>query len=46
MSLLLYIMGCFYVSAIVNNAAMNIGMHVSFQISVFIFFRYTSKVYI
>ena len=30
-------LGCLYVSAIVNNAAMNIGVHISFQISVFIF---------
>ena len=28
-------LGCFYVSAIVNTAAMNIGVHVSFQIRVF-----------
>ena len=28
-------LGCFYILAIVNSAAVNIGMHVSYQISVF-----------
>ena len=29
---------CFHVSTIVNNSAMYIGMHISFQTSVFVFF--------
>ena len=31
-------LGCFYVLAVVNTAAMNIGVHVSFQIN-FLLFR-------
>ena len=34
---------CFHVLAIVNSAAMNIGMHVSFWISVFISSRYIPR---
>ena len=33
-------LGCFHILATVNNASMNIGVHVSFQISVFAFFGY------
>ena len=36
-------LGCLHMLAIVKNASMNIGVHVSFRISVFIFFRYTPK---
>ena len=35
--------GCFSISAYVNNAAVNVGVHVSFWINVFVFFRYTSR---
>ena len=36
-------LGCFHILAIVNNASMNIGVHVSFQISG-MFFRYISRI--
>ena len=36
-------LGCFHVLAVVNSAAMNIGVHVSFQISVFVFPRYIPR---
>ena len=35
--------GCLHILAIVNNAAMNVGVHVSFLICVFVFFRYISR---
>ena len=33
-------LGCFHILATINNTARNIVVHISFQISVFIFFRY------
>ena len=36
-------LGCFHILAIVSNAAMNIKVHVSFQISVFVFFIYIPR---
>ena len=35
--------GCFHILVFVNNATMNIGMHISFQIIAFILFRKISK---
>ena len=36
-------LGCFHILAIVNNAAMNIGVHVSFWMSVFVFSEHTPR---
>ena len=36
-------LGCFRILAIVNNAAVNTDVHVSFQISVFVFFGYVPR---
>ena len=36
-------LGCFHILAIVNNATVNIGVHVSFQINTFVFFRYIPR---
>ena len=36
-------LGCFHILAIVNNAPMNIGVHIFFQISIFVFFRYIPR---
>ena len=36
-------LGCFHVLAIVNSAAVNTGVHISFQIRVFIFSRYMPR---
>ena len=35
--------GCFHVLAVVNSAAVNIGVHVSFRIRAFVFFGYTPR---
>ena len=32
--------GCWHILAIVNNAAMNIGVHASFRISAIVLFEY------
>ena len=36
-------LGCFHILAIINSSAMNIGVHVSFRISIFVFFSYVPK---
>ena len=36
-------LGCFHIEAIVNSAAKYIAVHISFQISVFIFFKCISR---
>jgi len=36
-------LGCFCVLSFINSAAMNIGMHLSFQIRVFIFSGYMPR---
>ena len=33
----------FYILAVISNALRNVGMHVSFQTSVFVFFRYIPR---
>jgi len=33
-------LGCFHILTIVNNAAMNIGVYISFWSTVFVFFKY------
>ena len=34
---------CFHVLTIINNATMNTGVHLSYRIRVFVFFRYVSR---
>ena len=36
-------LGCFHVLVVVNGVAVNIGVNVSFQISVFVFLGYISR---
>ena len=36
-------LGCSHILAIVNNTSVNMGMHVSFQISVFAYFRHMPR---
>ena len=37
-------LGCFYVFAFVNSIAVNIGVHVSFSIRIFVFTRYMPRI--
>ena len=36
-------LGCFHILAFVNNAAMNVGVHVSFHIRGFVIFEYIQE---
>ena len=36
-------LGFFHILAIANNVTMNIGVHISFRISAFVFFRYITR---
>ena len=36
-------LGCFHILAIINGAAMNTGLHMSFQISIFVFLEYIPR---
>ena len=36
-------LGCFHVLALINSIAVNVGMHVSFLISIFTFSRYITR---
>ena len=38
-SLSIHLLGCFHIMATVNSAAMNTVVHISFAMSIFIFFR-------
>ena len=33
-------LGCYHILSIINNDVMDIGVHASFQISAFVYFRY------